>query len=131
MLDLGSVSLAGWLLSVVGSILVITFALMLADRLSFGLKVDSFWTALASGFSIGVLFWLLQLVFFGVRIFDPSFLTGVLSWLVLWVLAAVVLVFVAWLRRGFEIESFGRAMIAVVVMALLIVGMNAVLGLFV
>lgn len=121
----------GWLFSIIGTIIIVTFVLMLMDRLDFGISLDNFWTALISAFSIAVFLWMLNLVAFGVSLFQPDFGTGALSLLAAWVIVAAVLYFVAWMRQGFEIKNFLTAMIGVLVMGLMIVGINAIIGLFI
>ena len=123
--------MSGWLFSIIGTVLIVTIVLMLMDRLDFGVKVDNFWTALVSAISIGMFYFMFQLIAFGARIFNADIGSGLLSLVVLWILAAAVLYFVAWLRRGFEIRSFLVAMLGVLVMGLLITGMQAVIGLFI
>ncbi|MFN2115324.1 MAG: phage holin family protein [Anaerolineae bacterium] len=119
-----------WLISIVGTVTLLTIALMLMDVLDFGISVDGFWTALMSGFSIAVMNFLIRLVIFSLKLDQPATQMTVVWLIVAWLVAAVILYFIAWLRRGFEIENYLAAMIGVFVMGLLIVGMQTIAGLF-
>ncbi|MFN2252462.1 MAG: hypothetical protein ACK2UL_11155, partial [Anaerolineae bacterium] len=80
--------------------------------------------------SIAVMNFLIRLVIFSLKLDQPATQMTVVWLIVAWLVAAVILYFIAWLRRGFEIENYLAAMIGVFVMGLLIVGMQTIAGLF-
>jgi|GEM_PF-2362539 uncharacterized membrane protein YvlD (DUF360 family) len=131
MFDYGSFSLGAWLLSIIGSLIIVTVAIYLMDKLDFGIKVENFFTAFLAGIAVSVLFWLLQLVLKSLNFLSPGLVGGAVSLVVVWLLAAAALYFVALIYPGFEIKNYGRALIGVLVMGLLIIGMQAIIGLFI
>ena len=121
----------GWLAQIVLSILVVAICLMLMDRLEFGITVNSFGGAVFAAISIAMLDFLLWLVVGALNLGWGVAVEGLAAVVIAWLVAALVLYFVAKMRAGIEIKSFTTALIGAVVLALLVAGVQWVVGLFV
>lgn len=117
-----------WLVSIAAWTILTAVALVLMSSLDLGVRVSGFGAALIAAVSIGVLKWLVQLVALSWRLWSGEPTQGILSLLIGWVVSAAVLYFVAFLRPGFEVRGFGRALLAAAVLAVLMTGLEAVLG---
>jgi putative membrane protein len=107
------------ILAIIVSWIITAVILLIIDRLNVGIRVESFGIALLAALVIAVLNAVLGTILRLLALPLNLITLFLLSWLISWVITAIILYAAAKIVRGFEIKSFGSALIGALVMAIL------------